>query len=303
MQPIDRFSGGPGKSRLIDAMANQMIVHGDMRLAEELAKIATLTEHAAGARIIEQGGADNEVHFLLMGEVSIIINGQEIARRHAGQHVGEMALLDPSARRSATVVARDTVVAAAISEQDFSTLARTFPTLWRRIAAELGDRLRQRTRFIRQVNETPILFLGSSRESLPVVDAIVQQLAGAPFILRPWTGDVFSASHFPIDDLAKQVYQCDFAALVLGPDDKVLSRGRESDAPRDNVLFELGLFMGSISRERTFLVLPKDVDVKVPSDLLGLTPLRYACKSGPHGAGVAPMCVELRALLSSLGPR
>lgn len=303
MQPIDRFSGGPNARPLLEALRNQYMVYGDHPLAAELAKVAKLTQHSPGTRIIEQDHADNDVFFILIGEVSVVINGQEIARREAGQHVGEMALLDPGARRSATVIARDTVVLAAVSEADFSAIAAQYPNLWRRIAAELGNRLRQRSRFIRQRNDTPILFIGSSRESLPVVDAIVAGLKPAPFIVRPWTGGVFSASQFPIDDLAKQLFDCDFAALVLGPDDQVLSRGITSDAPRDNVLFELGLFMGALERARTFFIVPRDVDVKIPTDILGLTPLRFDSETGALADNLIPVCQELSALVGKLGAR
>jgi hypothetical protein len=225
MQPIDRFAGGPTARPLLEALRNQYIVQGDNALAAELAKVAKLTQYAPGTCIIQQGHPDNDVFFILIGEVSIAINGQEIARRQAGQHVGEMALLDHAAQRSATVIARDTVVLAAVSEAAFSVIAANYPNSWRRIAAELGNRLRQRGRFIRQKNDTPILFIGSSRESLPVVNAVVDGLKSAPFIVRPWTGGVFSPSQFPIDDLTRQVFHCDFAALVLGPDDEVLRTG------------------------------------------------------------------------------
>lgn len=303
MQPIDRFAGGATARPLLEALLSQDIIRGDDALASELAKVAKLTQCVPGTRLIQQGHSDNDIFFILFGEVSIVINGQEIARRQAGQHVGEMALLDPAAQRSATVVARDTVVLAALSETEFSRIAANYPSLWRRIAAELGNRLRQRGRFIRQKNDTAILFIGSSKESLAVASAVADGLKSAPFIARLWTRGVFSASQFPIDDLAKQLFNCDFAALVLGPDDEVLSRGVISDAPRDNVLFELGLFMGAIERARTYLIVPSDVDVKIPTDILGLTPIRFKSLSGALANNVAPVCAQLRDLIATLGPR
>lgn len=300
MEPLDRFSAS---GALIEALRGQFIVHGDSALATELTKAVTLGEHRPGALLIQQDRADNHLFFILMGEVSIVINGQEIARRKAGEHVGEMALLDPGARRSGSVVARDTVVTAMITERDFSHIATTYPSAWRRIAVELGSRLRQRSRFIRQKNQTPILFIGSSRESLPIVEAIVGGLKGAPFIVRPWTGGVFTASQFPIDDLAKQVFACDFAALLLGPDDEVLSRGVTSNAPRDNVLFELGLFMGALERARSFFIVPRDVDVKIPSDILGLNSMRFTSRTGSLSDNVVPVCEELSGLIARYGAR
>ena len=91
MEPIDRFAGGPSARTLLEALRNQSIVHGEAALAVDLAKFVALEQHASGATLIKQDDADNDIFFILIGEVSIIINGQEINRRHAGQHVGEMA--------------------------------------------------------------------------------------------------------------------------------------------------------------------------------------------------------------------
>lgn len=303
MRSLDRFSGGPAAPALLQALSEQYIVHGNAALAAALAKVIKLEEHASGTRLIEQGKADNHILFILIGEVAVVINGQEVAHRRAGQHVGEMALLNPGALRAATVIARESVVTALVTETDFTAAAAAHPEAWRRVAAELGERLRQRARYIRQRNDTPILFIGSSRESLPIVEALVAGWKSPPFIVRPWTGGVFTPSQFPIDDLAMQVVACDFAALVLGPDDQVLSRGATSHAPRDNVLFELGLFMGSIERARTLFIIPSDEDVKIPTDILGLNPLRFASRTGSLADSVAPVCNDIAAFIQRMGPR
>jgi CRP/FNR family transcriptional regulator, cyclic AMP receptor protein len=303
MRPIDRFIGGATSPALLQALTEQYIVHGNEALATALAAVVKVEEHVPGTLLIEQGAADNDLIFILIGEVVIAINGQEIAYRKAGQQVGEMALLSVGALRSASVITRDTVVTARVTEADFSEAAAAHPETWRRIAAELGDRLRQRTRFIRQRNVTPILFVGSSRESLPIIQALLDGWKSAPFVVRAWTGGVFTPSQFPIDDLTKQLDECDYSALVLGPDDQILSRGITSNAPRDNVLFELGLFMGAIARSRTFFIVPADVDVKIPTDILGLNPLRFVSTNSALADNVAPVCREIAALIERMGPR
>lgn len=68
---------------------------------------------------------------------------------------------------------------------------------------------------------------------------------------------------------------CDFAVLLMTADDTTASRGRRKASPRDNVVFELGLFMGALGRDRTFVVSPKGVDLKLPTDLLGVTNVMY----------------------------
>jgi CRP/FNR family cyclic AMP-dependent transcriptional regulator len=269
---LDRFHD---KRVLRDAVQQQQFVGGNGTLAEKLTAVGKLEEWSTGAEIITQGAADRDLFIILLGQVSVAINGREIALRTAGQHVGEMSLIDPSALRSATVIAREQSVTLRISEADFTRLAGAHPDAWRRLASEIADRLRQRTRFIRTRNYTPIVFVGSSTESREIVDAIALELSHDPFIVRPWSAGVFGASHFPIDDLKRQLDESDFAVLVVGPDDKVTSRGRRYQAPRDNIIFELGLFMGALGRERVFIAQERGKNTKIPSDLLGLGTIRF----------------------------
>lgn len=74
----------------------------------------------------------------------------------------------------------------------------------------------------------------------------------------------------------KTTSDADFAALVLTADDQTTSRGKKKASPRDNVIFELGLLMGALGRERVFILKPRNVDVRIPSDLLGVTWIEYA---------------------------
>jgi predicted nucleotide-binding protein len=237
--------------------------------------------------------------------VSIEVNGREVAIRNSGQHVGEMALIDPSARRAASVVALETTIVASVKEHDFSSLAENNSFLWRKIAIELCDRLRQRNSLVHPVNPRPVVFIGSSRESLLIANQLCMGLKHDDIIVRLWSdGGVFGASRFPIEDLATQVNTSDFAILILGPDDRVISRGKETDSPRDNVVFELGLFMGALSRKRTFIVLPNGLDIKIPSDLLGLTPLNYQSDSLEEDSSVlGPVCEQLKHIILESGPK
>jgi CRP/FNR family cyclic AMP-dependent transcriptional regulator len=249
---------------------------GNRKFAAELAAVGSLQEWAPGAVIMKQNDSDRDLFLILLGEVSILVNGREVALRTANQHVGEMAVIDHRALRSATVVARSATVTLRIAEPDFLKLADEYPFAWRCLASELADRLRQRSRFVRSLNPTPIVFVGSSLEFRPIVDAIKISLERDPFIVRPWTlKSMFGPSRFPIDELQTQVEECDFAILVIGPDDKVISRGSKFLAPRDNVIFELGLFMGVLGRERTFIAEERGHNLKVPSDLLGLGTIRF----------------------------
>ena len=76
-------------------------------MARELADVAEVRELFPGEILIEQKSADNDFFFILSGTCRIFVNGREVAIRHAGQHVGEMVIIDPSLRRTATVIASE----------------------------------------------------------------------------------------------------------------------------------------------------------------------------------------------------
>ena len=299
---ISRFYGKEGRNRLISALRKQIVLHDNETLSMELADQAELIQLESGEILIAQDNIDNELYFILSGRLSIIANGREVAIRNSGQHVGEMALIDPSARRSASVIAIEQTVVAKISEPTFGVLADRYPRVWRLIAEELCERLRQRNRLVVSPNPRPYLFIGSSKESLPIAQTIQSNLDHDNLIVRLWTDGVFGASQFPIIDLEKQIREADFAALVLGPDDEVLSRSERSDAPRDNVIFELGLFMGALSHERTLMIIPREYNIKIPTDLLGLTPLDYRSgDSNDLASLLGPACAELRRIINRVG--
>lgn len=263
------------KRLLVEALSHQEAVLGDTTAAELLAHNSTLHDYSVGETLIEQGAADNDVCFILSGNVSIRVHGREVASRNANQHVGEMALINPSSRRSASVVALDDVTVARVTEADFEMIASERPALWRALARHLCTRLAERNKFVRLPNSRPELFIGCSTENLPLANELQLALEFDPVTVRVWTDDVFGASSFPLPDLERQLDRSDFGVLLLSPDDQVTSRAATSDAPRDNVVFELGLFIGALRHERTLIVQPRGKHLKIPSDLLGLTPIEY----------------------------
>lgn len=303
---LPRFEGVDRKDKLAEVLQRQTLVSGDLTLAEVLAEKVSLSEASPETNpvIISQGGADDDIYFIISGAVSIQVNGRAVAIRCAGTQVGEMALIDPTARRSASVIAIEPCVLARITERDFTEIAQAYPPLWRAIAVELANRLRERNKYINEPHNQPVVFVGSSSEQLEIARQIQLCFSHDPMVVKVWTDGIFRASRTNIENLMAAVADSDFAILVISPDDLIESRGTELYGPRDNVLFELGLFMGGINRQRTFLVKPRGVDVKIPSDLLGITPLDYAL--GPTDtleARIAPVCTELRRIILEIGPK
>ena len=302
---IERFQGDENRRRRLEAIRKQGIVRNNQQLAEALEAVMELKEIGAGEEFITQGHDDDDLYLVLAGRVSAQVKGREVAIMGAGQHVGEMAVIDEGARRSASVYALEQTVLGKISENAFSSIANAFPFVWRELACQLGARLRERNDLIVERNPRPVVFIGSSTESISILRALQNEFAHDDFLVRPWTvPGVFGASNFPIEDLERQLITSDFAILILGPDDRVTSRGTETDAPRDNVVFELGLFMGALSRHRTFLVVPRGVNIKIPSDLLGLTPLDYATGDASTLAErIGPVANSLREIVKRKGAK
>jgi predicted nucleotide-binding protein len=301
---LERFTGATGERNLLDALASNEVVCGDTAAAQALANSGSLEEIGAGEFLIRQGGADNHILFICAGRVEILVNDRRVAIRAAGQTVGEMALIDPSAMRSAGVRALETTVVLQVSEPAFAATAQARPDLWRRLARQLANRLRQRNSLVRPTNPIPRLFIGSSVEGLPVARELQSALAHDNVLANIWTDGIFGPSRFTIEDLERELESSDFACLVLTPDDVILSREQDRPAPRDNVVFELGLFMGVAGRQRTLLVVPRDTEIKIPTDLLGLKPISYVSAVGASlAARIAPAASEVRKVVTALGAR
>lgn len=301
---IERFQGSNGLRLTQEALLGQFIVNNDGDIANDLSTIVELREYKPGDTLISEGAADNDIYLIFSGLVGVRVKDREIARRTAGQHVGEMALIDLTAKRSATVSALDETVVAVVTEANFSELATKYPVLWRRLALTLGQRLRERSNFVRQRNETPRIFIGSSVEGLDVARAIQTGLAHDPLLTQVWTDDVFKASKTSIENLVVTAEGSDFGILVLGPDDKIQSRDEVFDGPRDNVIFELGLLIGAVGRDRVFIVKEQKSKIKIPTDLLGTTPLQYQPgKSEDLQVRVAAVCSDIRRTANELGAR
>lgn len=148
----------------------------------------------------------------------------------------------------------------------------------------------------------PSVFVGSSVEGLPIVEAIVVNLEHTCEVV-PWT-TMFGPGEYTLEALESNLDGFDFAVLVLTGDDVVGSRGALSNAPRDNVLVELGLFMGKLGRRRTMIVTDRSIDLKLPTDLAGLTHASYSPhRNGNYRAAMGAACVRIKDVITSLGSR
>lgn len=120
----------------------------------------------------------------------------------------------------------------------------------------------------------PRLFIASSAEALPVAEAVNVNL-DHKFEVTIWTGGTFKLSSTTVDDLVQKSSTVDFALFIFAPDDITSIRNRNEHVVRDNVIFEMGLFVGAIGKSRSFILKPREVEMHLPTDLLGVTPADY----------------------------
>jgi Predicted nucleotide-binding protein containing TIR-like domain len=119
----------------------------------------------------------------------------------------------------------------------------------------------------------PRIFLGSSGKQAKLLQAVARGLKDVADV-ELWT-TTFNPGRSTLERLVELSHEVDFAAFVFAQDDWTTTDTSESGqaSPRDNVVFEAGLFGGVLGIRRTFILHANGS--KLPSDLLGLTSVRY----------------------------
>lgn len=301
---IEQFQGPDGERRLRQVLLRSHLVEGNEVVADAFVKGCELRECAAGESFIRQDEHDNDLFMIVSGHVQVWINGRMVADRGDRQHVGELALICHGVPRSATVTAKTLSVVAKISDNLFYELAEKFPRLWRILAMDIADRLRERGKYIYAPNAQPHIFYGCASEGLAETKAIIAGFASDPYTPRLWENNVFVPGHGTLEDLETVIKGMDFGVLVCTKDDHVTNaaRGVDQMAPRDNVILELGMCVGALGRKRTFVVKPEGRDLKIPSDYYGTTIIPY--KEGiPLEEAMKPACDAIRGVVTFEGTR
>lgn len=152
--------------------------------------------------------------------------------------------------------------------------------------------------------DKPRIFLGSSGKQAKLLQALTRGLEDVAHV-DPWTTS-FNPGTTTIDRLVELTREVDFAAFVFAEDDWTStlanvsaspSPGSGQASPRDNVVFEAGLFGGALGMRRTFIL--HATASKLPTDFLGLTCIRYAepCTA----AETRSLCQKLREAVENEG--
>jgi O-acetyl-ADP-ribose deacetylase (regulator of RNase III) len=121
----------------------------------------------------------------------------------------------------------------------------------------------------------PRAFVSSSSESLEIAAAIRANIEKQVDVTL-WNDSFFEPSSSVLDDLLSKIALFDFGIFLFTADDGMRIREKALRSVRDNVLFELGLFVGKLGRERAFIVTcDGQEEIRVPTDLLGVNAVKF----------------------------
>jgi len=95
-----------------------------------------------GAVVFREGDPGKDMYVLLKGTVEISVSGQVVELAYAGALLGEMALVDSSAR-SATAITRTDCRFVLVDARQFDLLVRESPEFARHVMKTTAERLRR----------------------------------------------------------------------------------------------------------------------------------------------------------------
>ncbi len=148
----------------------------------------------------------------------------------------------------------------------------------------------------------PKVFIGASREGLDIANALHANLTREAEC-TVWRNGVFQIAGSTMDMLINTLRNSDFGVFVFSEGDLSMMQGQQNPVVRDNVIFELGLFIGRLGVERCFIMIPDHVtDLRLPTDLMGILPRQYEANRADKNwlAATKPVCMHIRAKLWEL---
>jgi hypothetical protein len=125
----------------------------------------------------------------------------------------------------------------------------------------------------------PRVFVASSTASAPLAHRLADRLK--PDVAADVWDTLFKPGDNTLDNLLLFSSLYEFGIFVLSADDLTTTKDVQRYEPRDNVIFELGIFMGAVGRSRAFAVVVDggSGDIKLPTDLAGNTYVKVRLKS------------------------
>lgn len=150
------------------------------------------------------------------------------------------------------------------------------------------------------MSDKPTVFIASSSEAVNVAEAVHIKLE-QELKVRLWE-NAFDLSSVTITTLIGKTREADYAVFVFHPDDKSIIRNKEYNSVRDNVVLELGMFIGVLGLERCFILVPKSVEsqFRLPIDLAGVTASFYDDQEESPTDAVTGSCAKIKQAIKRI---
>jgi O-acetyl-ADP-ribose deacetylase (regulator of RNase III) len=145
------------------------------------------------------------------------------------------------------------------------------------------------------------IFVGSSGEAIGICRAVQDEL-NDEFDVTVWDQSVFRLTQAGFDSLLDVLDSSDAGIFILRADDVTTRRDVSAPSVRDNVIFELGMFVGRLGPDQTFILTPNVASPDLPSDLDGITTAHYDARrfeNGERRAAVGPACTRIREQMAA----
>lgn len=163
------------------------------------------------------------------------------------------------------------------------------------LLAKSGQILKEEIK--KENNKKTRIFIGSSTEALNVARKIKSGLKYDAHV-DTWADGIFDTPGKAYIEVLEEILDnYEYGVFVFNPDDKIFSRGKKLEVPRDNVIFEYGMFLGKHTRKRAFFIIPRGVDIKIMTDVLGITCLDYDPTNPNIQSAVSDACDQIRNLI------
>ncbi|HBS0737339.1 TPA: nucleotide-binding protein [Klebsiella pneumoniae] len=150
------------------------------------------------------------------------------------------------------------------------------------------------------MSDKPTVFIASSSEAIRVAEAVHIKLE-QEMSVKNWE-NAFDLSSVTISRLIEKTKSVDYAIFVFHPDDKIFIRNEEYSSTRDNVVLELGMFIGALGLEKCFILVPKTAisNFRLPSDLAGVTTSTYNDQEVKLTDAVTGSCAKIKESIRGL---
>jgi hypothetical protein len=161
----------------------------------------------------------------------------------------------------------------------------------------------------------PSVIIFSSTQGLNIAEAVQTQLEHT-CVAELWNQGMF-LYQYTLDALINVLANKDFAIIVMTADDLTINgkaldtidvnaiKNTAAPSPRDNVIFELGLSIGVLGRERTFVIRDKNPLLKLPTDLAGyiILDFEYPHHHVSSRVAVGYACNQIKEVIAKVGLR